>query len=235
MRSWRWVVLLIVWCGVGLGAYPVRAQDASAAGITTPLPGATIAGQVAILGAAAPAQFERYELAFSYAPDPTNTWFSIQEPVLTPMPGGLLGRWDTTGIADGLYVLRLRVYTSEREYIETVVRGLVVQNTAPLPAASPPPVPITTAQASPTEPLALPSPTSLAPLIALPPAATPRPAAEPPSAGASDRPAAWPLSVQAAQAAFGAGAQLAVAVFALFGLYLSARAIVMAAVRRQRR
>lgn len=218
-------------------AGPLRAahaQEPGPAALTAPLPGATLSGVVAILGTAAHPRFQRYELAFSYDPDPTDTWFSIQEPVTTPMPAGLLGRWDTTGIADGLYVLRLRVYTSDREYTETLVRGVRVQNQAP--TTLPPTVPTATSPpAASSTPAAQAQPTATAPLIALPPAPTARPTA---GAGVNldrGRSAGAGLSAQALSVAFGAGVQLAIILFALLGAYLAARAAALAILRRLRR
>jgi hypothetical protein len=211
-----------------------HAQETGPAILTAPLPGATLSGVVAILGTAAHPRFQRYELAFGYDPDPTDTWFSIQEPVTTPMPAGLLGRWDTTAIADGLYVLRLRVYTSDREYIETLVRGVRVQNQAPTPPPATIP-PATSLPAAPGTPAVQVQPTATAPLIALPPAPTARPTA---GAGGNlnqGRSAGAGLSAQALSVAFGAGVQLTVVLFALLGAYLAMRAAAQAILRRLRR
>lgn len=236
MVTWRRSLLLAVCLAAGLLAgRPAAAQSTGQAVITAPLPGATVAGVVAILGSATHPQFERYELAFSYDPDPTGTWFSIQEPVKVPMPAGLLGRWDTAGIADGLYVLRLRVYTSEREYVETLVRGVAVQNSAsPLPPATP----ITPALAPEVTPTASPIenlPTATVPLIALPPAPTARPTAARPAAEDAGSFAGLRLSAAAAQRAFGAGVQITFILFGLAGLYLGAKFVVLTVWRRRRR
>jgi hypothetical protein len=190
---------------------------------------------VAILGTATHPRFQRYELAFAYDPDPTGTWFTIQEPVTTPMAAGLLGQWDTRGIADGLYVLRLRVYTSDRDYVEALVRGVRVQNAI---AAGPPEAPTATSTslpAAPGAPTATVEPTATAPLIALPPVPTARPTAGGGSDPERSNSAGAGLSAQALQSAFGAGVQLTIVLFCLLGAYLVMRAIARAAWRRLRR
>lgn len=237
MRLYLHLALLGLLIGGLLGPWrAAQAQPAGAAVITEPLPGATVSGVVAILGTAADPQFQRYELAFSYDPDPTGTWFSLQDPVTVPMPAGLLSRWDTTNITDGLYVLRLRVYTSNRLYTETLVRGVRVQNSAP--TSQPPLSPTATIPGPPTGPdliAAQTPPTATAPLIALPPAPTARPT--PDSAGGFEqgRPAEPGPSTQALRAAFNAGVQLTVIAFVLLGAYLALRAAAQAIGQRLRR
>jgi hypothetical protein len=201
-----------------LPALRAGAQAQGAAVLTTPLEGGIISGVVAIGGTAAHPQFQRYELAFGYDPNPTDSWFSIQPPATTPVSNDLLGRWDTAGVTDGTYVLRLRVFWSESDYLETFVRRVEVRNTpAETPTAGPGAVPLGTAL--PASVATAPTVDSSAgPLIALPPTAT-RPA---PSGSGGGPPAANPATgFQAAtlQRAFATGIGLTLLAFGLLGAY----------------
>jgi hypothetical protein len=112
---------------LALTAWPVRPASAQAPGyaeITSPRPGETISGLVTVSGSAAHPSFASFDLSFSYDPNPTNTWFPIGDPQLTEVRDGRLGLWDTTGISDGLYDLRLRVHLTNGNELETIVRGL---------------------------------------------------------------------------------------------------------------
>ena len=140
----------------------VQAQDQGLAIIMTPLDGATVGGIVPILGTATHPQFLRYELAFGYSPNPTDTWFTIQEPVKTPVVNEVLWRWDTTGLTDGVYTLRLRVYWTERLFVEAFARDVHIQN------ATPPPPPASQA----TTPTPQVAKATATPVIVLPPTST---------------------------------------------------------------
>jgi hypothetical protein len=192
---------------------PVQAQSQGLAVITTPLDGATVAGIVPILGTATHPQFLRYELAFGYSPNPTDTWFTLQEPVKTPVVNEVLGRWDTTGLTDGVYTLRLRVFWTERLFVEAFAREVRVQNATP----TPPPAPQTT----PPAPQA--AAATATPAIVLPPTSTPRPTTAVASANTTSRPSSaapsW-LDKQVIGRAFLAGLLLTGSLFVLLGLYL---------------
>jgi hypothetical protein len=106
--------------------------------ITAPATGDTLVGTVTISGTAASPNFDHYELAFAYDPNTTDTWFEVVPPSNTPVTNGQLGTWDTTGITDGTYMLRLRVYnTGSTAPTDVIVRNLVIGNNAPTPAAPP--------------------------------------------------------------------------------------------------
>jgi hypothetical protein len=200
----------------------VHAQDQGVAVITSPLEGATISGLVPIIGTAAHPQFQRYELAFGYSPNPTDTWFSIQDPATTQVVNDVIGRWDTSGITDGVYSLRLRVYWTERSFLEAVVQNVHLQNATPTPpppeATAPPPLPTPTPEIT--------TPTATLPLIVLPPTSTPRPTLGPPVAGGngSTTGAASRLNTEAVQSAFIEGVRLTLIVFVLLGAYAGLRA-----------
>src|SRR3989304_3628957 len=77
-RLQRVILVIVLLCA--LPPAGVSAQDQGVAVITSPLDGAIVSGVVPISGAATHPQFQRYELAFGYSPDPTDTWFSLQDP-----------------------------------------------------------------------------------------------------------------------------------------------------------
>ena len=209
----RWLSRFLLACLslLALAVPLAEAQDQGLAIIAAPAEGATVSGNVPILGTATHPQFLRYELAFSYSPNPTDTWFTIQEPVKSAVVNDVLGRWDTTGITDGAYTLRLRVYWTERLFLEAFVRDVHVQNATPTP---PPPLPVT------------PTPSAVAasatPVIVLPPTSTPRPTMVVASANTTGRPGStapsW-LDLQIIGRAGLTGLALTASLFLLLGLY----------------
>ena len=211
----------------------VSAQTQGVAVITSPLDGAILSGLVPITGTATHPQFQRYELAFAYSPNPTGTWFPLQAPVNTQVVNEIIGRWDTTQISDGLYSLRLRVYYSDTAYLEAFVQNVRVQNATPTaeviaPETPTPPVAIT------LPPLATATPTPTAPGIELPPTSTPLAGGDangglPPGAGIAA------INANVIAQAFLAGVRLTVVCFLLLAAYASIRAMLRLRPRRRRR
>lgn len=113
-----------------------NAQAPGFADITRPSRGEALTGLVTIEGSAAHPSFVSYELAFAFEDDPTGTWFPIIDDVQTPVTDGRLGIWDTTGITDGNYKLRLRVVLKSGAALEALVEGLRVRNTTPIEAVT---------------------------------------------------------------------------------------------------
>ncbi len=217
---WRLTLALLV--GVSLGLTPrAQAQDQGVAVITSPLEGALLNGLVPITGSATHPQFGRYELAFGYSPNPTDTWFSLQAPSTNQVINEVLGTWDTTKISDGLYVLRLRVFYSEGAYLETFVANVRVQNSTPAAPTAPPP----TDGPPPTE---TPAPTATTPLIDLPPTATPRATTVGGGSGDDGGPAidipAGRINTEMIGAAFLDGVRLTVIGFLILAAYGGLRA-----------
>jgi len=112
---------------------PALAQAPGYAEITSPAGGAALAGLIAIEGSADHPSFLRYDLAFAYDPNPTDTWFPVGEPVSTRARQATLALWDTSDLAPGLYQLRLRVFLDNGAILEDHAVGLRVG----LPAAAP--------------------------------------------------------------------------------------------------
>ena len=116
------------------------AQAPGYADITHPQQGEAIFGLVTIEGSAAHPSFVYYELSFAFQPNPSDTWFPIMQPIQTPVTDGRLGIWDTTGITDGNYQLRLMVWLENGNSLEAIVSDLRIRNTTPTetPAATKP-------------------------------------------------------------------------------------------------
>jgi len=125
---------------------PLR-QVPGFAEITDPGQGQSVTGIVTIFGTASHPAFESFELAFSFDPDPTDTWFPIGEALNTAVLDGRLAIWDTTEVTDGIYRLRLRVNVEGFPPFEDVIRGIRISNYTPTES---PPAEAVIAQ--PTEP-----------------------------------------------------------------------------------
>ncbi len=131
---------LVAWLAAALIVSPV-AQVPGFAEILEPGNGQAVSGIITIFGTASHPAFESYDLAFSFDPDPTETWFPIGEALDTPVSDGRLGIWDTTEITDGVYRLRLRVNVEGAPAFEAVVGGIRVRNYTP--TETPPPAAVT--------------------------------------------------------------------------------------------
>jgi hypothetical protein len=103
---------------------PAFAQAPGYAEILTPAGGDSLDGLVSIEGTADHPSFLRYDLAFAYDPNPTDTWYPLGEPVPTRAQQGTLGLWDVSDLSPGTYQLRLRVHLEGGAILEDTVRGL---------------------------------------------------------------------------------------------------------------
>ena len=81
--------------------------------------------------------FQSAEVAFAYGKD-NSTWFLITGSD-QPVRDGVLASWDTTTIADGTYLLRVRVNTSDGEVVEVEAKDLRVRNYTPIETSTPRP------------------------------------------------------------------------------------------------
>jgi hypothetical protein len=178
-------------------AGPPRAQGVGLIQITSPSSGEAISGVVTITGSATHEDFLGYDLAFAYADSPAGTWFPLGEPVQSPVADGRLGLWDTTGITDGEYRLRLRVWLQDGTALVTQVDGLRVRNQTPIETTTPAP----TVTSGPTA------------------SSTPRPAAE-----SAPTPAPPPSRAGRARLAFLLGVAGSIFILAALGGYSLARA-----------
>jgi hypothetical protein len=138
--------------------------------IVSPQPGDTLRGHVDIVGNMDVPNFASAELAFSYASNPADSWFTIQAFPL-PVKNPTLATWDTTMLTDGDYTLHLRVLLQDGSSQDVVVSDLKIRNDAPLSVETP--------TATPSAQISVAVPTStIQPATALPvfPSPTPLPA-----------------------------------------------------------
>lgn len=110
---------------------PSAAQEAPLARITLPTRGQTVRGNVTVQGSATSPQIARYEVAYAAEPDVAN-WTVINGAV-QPVANGGLAVWNTRPVPDGLYALRLQVFSVDGSVAETLVRNLTLANTATSP------------------------------------------------------------------------------------------------------
>jgi len=157
MLGQRRILAIIGACGITLSiavcAYkPAAAQAPGYADIAAPVDDQTVQGLLTIEGSASHPFFEAYDLAFAYQNDPTETWFVISDPVTLPVTNGPLALWDTSGLTDGNYRLRLRVFLSNGNRLQVIVENLRVRNYTAIetsPAGTPAPF-VTATSPSPT-------------------------------------------------------------------------------------
>jgi hypothetical protein len=144
---------------------PIMARITQASGVVidSPLPGDVLQGVVAVTGSSDIDGFVSAEISFSYADDPTETWFLISNST-QPVSNDRLVTWDTTVITDGNYVMRLQVNLTNGTSSEFLVPELRVRNYTPVETPTPlplapeaTPLPIITSTMTP-----FPTPTALA-------------------------------------------------------------------------
>ncbi|KPL80837.1 hypothetical protein ADN00_01210 [Ornatilinea apprima] len=104
--------------------------------ITQPQPGQAVQGQVAVIGSTNVTGFQSAEIAFSYENGEDANWFLIAA-LDYPIEDGTITVWDTTGIEDGAYSLRVKVALQDGRSVESVVSGLRVRNYTPIETATP--------------------------------------------------------------------------------------------------
>jgi hypothetical protein len=185
----------------------LAAQDAPPVAITSPVPDALLRGQVTITGKIDVPTFLSAQLEFSYASNPTNTWFPIQA-FSQPMTESTLFVWDTTSITDGDYVLRLRVNFEDGSAQEATVPVKIGNEVLPTatPESTSTPEPATILIPTPFLLAASPTPTDLPRLT---------PTSLPPN----------PVSLRQTQiyTSLGRGALVMLGLFALAGLIVRVR------------
>ena len=93
--------------------------------LTAPRVGKVIQEQVAVRGTANIDNFDYYKFEYRQEADSEGTWHWIAS-FKTPVVDGLLGAWDVSGLAVGVYTLRLTVVNMEGNYpyppCETIVQ-----------------------------------------------------------------------------------------------------------------
>lgn len=157
------LVLLALWAL----PLPLAGPDAQAPGfaeVTRPVSGEAVGGVVTIEGTANHPSFDHFDLTFTYEADTTSTWFPIVDEHRSRVVEGRLAVWDTTGITDGEYMLRLRVWPAEGEPLVAIVHGVRVRNYTSIETPTPGPSPAAPAL-TPTEapPTSTPTPPAIVP------------------------------------------------------------------------
>ena len=149
----------------------IAAQDSPPIAFTFPPPGEVLRGEVNITGTMEDPNFLSAQLDFSYASNPTNTWFALQA-FSQPVTDSTLAVWNTTSISDGDYILRLRVNfldnTMQEITVPVSIRNDVPFSTATVEPTSTPntvevqiPTPFLLAASPTSTPLPRPTPTAL--------------------------------------------------------------------------
>lgn len=164
MMDMRPTLVLLALCTLPLPVARFTMQAPGFAEITRPVSGEAVSGVVTLEGTANHPSFDHFDLTFTYETDTTGTWFPIVDEDRSRVAEGRLAVWDTTGITDGEYMLRLRVWPAEGEPLVAIVRGLRVRNYTSI--ETPTPGPSLAAQAfTPTEPpsTSTPTPPTVAP------------------------------------------------------------------------
>jgi hypothetical protein len=80
--------------------------------------------------------FSSAELAFSYASNPADSWFTIQT-FPQPVVNSAIATWDTTTLTDGDYILHLRVFLQDGSSQDVDISDLKIRNDIVLPTETP--------------------------------------------------------------------------------------------------
>ena len=224
----RWGLLAALWL-IPAVIRPGLQTDQGAAQINTPSADATLSGTIQISGTAIDPAFVEYTLDYAVDPPAGDTaWKPIQPPIAQQVQDGVLGSWDTTQAADGVYQIRLRVIRQDGSPLDNLVRVRVL-NATPVPTPSP--TEPATSTASPPTATEGPSPTSA---IWQPPTRTPRPTLTP--GGPTSTPVPFsvsgsPFTPERLSEAAGRGVVIGLATFVALALYLIARLAVRGELR----
>ena len=186
----------------------LAAQDTPPIAITFPAVGEAVRGVVNITGTTETAGFASSQLDFSYASNPTDTWFALQTST-QPVTDSPLAAWDTTLISDGDYILRLRVFMEDGAFQEVIV-PIKIQNDTPIVT----PTPVVTATPGKLD-ASLPTPFLIA--ASPTPTLTPRPTPTPLPTNAIS------MDQTAIYASLGRGALVIIGLFAFVGIILRFR------------
>ena len=99
-------------------------NTAPAAKITSPVNNEYVNGIVSVIGMATDTNFDNYILEYGAGETPA-TWFAIKTSSLQVPEGGELGKWDTAGLSEGIYTLRLtavdKVLNSRIETVKVTI------------------------------------------------------------------------------------------------------------------
>jgi hypothetical protein len=227
------VLATLIVCLLLVGVGQSNAQQAQGQClIQSPSSGDQARDQVVIAGVAMHSDFRWYQLGYAPDPNPDGKWsfFWSSE---TEVPGGQLGVWDTSQLADGTYQLILEVHRNDGNNEHCFVRQIQVNNSAPtatytalpLPTRADTPTPLPTLEATATV------------VVEQPPTATPRPT---PTYSSVDNPTPTPqmtrfqlpIDPASVRTASCRGAQVTILVALVIALYFIFRGIVVQGIRK---
>ncbi len=89
-----------------------------------------VAGKITLRGTAGGQDFDSYRLEAGQGVNP-RLWLQIGETYEKPVDEGVLGVWDTRGLKEGLYAVRLMVVRSDQQ-VQAGTIQVTVDNTAPV-------------------------------------------------------------------------------------------------------
>lgn len=188
-----WLLLFVGAALLAMAPQPAPlAQQCANAYISAPRAGATVRGDVDVLGSANIDRFQFYKVEFSPINNP-DAWSAISSTIRQPTVNGRLDVWNTRGAPDGLYILKLTVVDDRgQEVCRSVVPQIQVVNTVraqptDTPAVTETPAATETPQGLPTAGARTPTPGAGTPTV------PPLPTIPPPPAG--------PTAASVAQAA----------------------------------
>jgi len=104
--------------------------------VVYPRVGDSVQGIVEISGTLATSSFKYAEVYFAYTAVDNLNWFLIGR-IDQPVSSGLIARWDTTTITDGVYQLKLRVHNRDESVEELIINPVIVRNYSILPTNTP--------------------------------------------------------------------------------------------------
>jgi 1A family penicillin-binding protein len=136
--------------------------------LTSPQTGQQVDGTVAVRGTADTSDFSHFVVEYGIGPDPIG-WGVVAGPQYEPVHDGLLARWRTQDLENGLHSLRIVVFDRQGHSAEARVQ-VFVNNRQPSPTSTPAPTatPVRT-----TTPSHTPTSTSTTTPTAAPPTSTP--------------------------------------------------------------
>lgn len=130
------VALALAVAGRAFAQEPTPPPVIPVARITSPIKDQDVRNTLVIVGSAVAPGFTRYEIAYALEPEATN-WIIIGGNN-QPVPNGVLQAWNTRPLADGLYALRLQVFSSDGAVNESIVRNIKMVNVAQAAATTAP-------------------------------------------------------------------------------------------------
>jgi len=91
----------------------------------------TLRGTARLLpGPGSPLALARYTLQYGVGQEPAE-WFSADDDHTAAVREGILGTWDTTGLAPGLYTLRMLIYSQFEEPFEVTAAASLLESRQP--------------------------------------------------------------------------------------------------------